>query len=311
MLSTALGFRGDMSYGSVLVLEVRRFFQGLLPPLSKGFVKLYIIVCFWILYKIWSKDDSYIIEFYYLPIFRKRLKEREGEIKNRKPFLNFTFDEDSCLLSNFTRSNSNKSILVQVFWRCDIVIFNNNLLFCMLSSFCSIARVAGCILAREIIKWINVFYLRCLKMYCKKLDKHTDLSTVFGLMVPEFVFVLIQITICSEITFDEDLYHVETSQLIFIVIQLSGFYMTRNINERNFPIFCGFLYVTFFGHLCFRLIELMFMVFLFNLTCCLVTIQEYAKLFRFKDALSCIAGHLKFLTIANFAKNCSIKKYLN
>ena len=87
-------------------------------------------------------------------------------------------------------------------------------------------RVAGCILAREILKWKNVLYPVCLKMYCKKLDKHTDLSKVFGLMVPEFVFILIQITICSEITFDEDLCHVQTSQLIFIVLQLSGFYRT-------------------------------------------------------------------------------------
>ena len=37
------------------------------------------------------------------------------------------------------------------------------------------------------------------------------LSKVFGVMVREFVFVLIQITACSEITFDEDLCHVETS----------------------------------------------------------------------------------------------------
>ena len=46
----------------------------------------------------------------------------------------------------------------------------------------------------------------------------TALSNVFGLMVWEFVFVLIQITVCSEITFDEDLCHVETSQLIFIAV---------------------------------------------------------------------------------------------
>ena len=52
------------------------------------------------------------------------------------------------------------------------------------------------------------------------------MSNVFGLMVREFVFVLIQITVCSEITFNEDLCHVETSQLIFNAMQLFGFYMT-------------------------------------------------------------------------------------
>ena len=42
-------------------------------------------------------------------------------------------------------------------------------------------------------------------------------------MVREFVFVLIQINVRSEITFDEDLCHVETSQLIFTAMQLFGF----------------------------------------------------------------------------------------
>ena len=32
--------------------------------------------------KIWSKDDSYIIQVYYLPILWKGLEEREGEIEN-------------------------------------------------------------------------------------------------------------------------------------------------------------------------------------------------------------------------------------
>ena len=41
----------------------------------------------------------------------------------------------------------------------------------------------------------------------------TALSNVFCLMVREFVFVLIQITVCLEITFDEDLCHVETSHV--------------------------------------------------------------------------------------------------
>ena len=53
------------------------------------------------------------------------------------------------------------------------------------------------------------------------------LFNVFGLMVREFVFVLMQITVCSEITFDEDLCHVETSQLIVIPMRLFGFYMAH------------------------------------------------------------------------------------
>ena len=90
------------------------------------------------------------------------------------------------------------------------------------------------------------------------------LFNVFGLMVREFVFVLMQITVCSEITFDEDLCHVETSQLIVIAMRLFGFYMARHIIEGNFRTFRGFLNVTLFAHLCFRLIELMSMVFFFT-----------------------------------------------
>ena len=60
----------------------------------------------------------------------------------------------------------------QVFLRFEIVIFNNNFVFCVMSSFSSMARVAGWILAREIIKSTNIFYPVCLKKYWKKLDKH-------------------------------------------------------------------------------------------------------------------------------------------
>ena len=119
------------------------------------------------------------------------------------------------------------------------------------------------------------------------------LFNVFGLMVREFVFVLMQITVCSEITFDEDLCHVETSQLIVIAMRLFGFYMARHIIEGNFRTFRGFLSVTLFAHLCFRLIELMPLVFLFYLICCLIIVQECAKLFRFEDLCN-IVGQLEF-----------------
>ena len=109
----------------------------------------------------------------------------------------------------------------------------------------------------------------------------TALSNVFGL-VRQFVFVLIQINVFWEITFDGGLCRVETSHLICIAMGLFDFHMARDITEENFRTFCGFLNVNLFAHLCFRLIELMSMVFFFY--CCLITVQECAKVFRFKDA---------------------------
>ena len=88
----------------------------------------------------------------------KGLEEWEVEIKNKKLSLNFTFGQVSCLIADFARPNSNKAVLVQVFLRFEIVIFNNNFVFCMMSFFCSMAQVAGWILAREIIKCANMFY---------------------------------------------------------------------------------------------------------------------------------------------------------
>ena len=64
------------------------------------------------------------------------------------------------------------TLLVQVFVRFEIVIFNNNFVFCMISSFCRMTRVADWIFTREIIKRTNVLYPVCLKKYMKKLDKH-------------------------------------------------------------------------------------------------------------------------------------------
>ena len=96
----------------------------------------------------------------------------EGEIKNRKSSLSFIFGLRSCLISDFARANSNKAVLVQVFLRYEIVIFNNHFVFFMMSSFCSMAWVVGCILAREITKRTNVCYPVRLKKYWKKLDKH-------------------------------------------------------------------------------------------------------------------------------------------
>ena len=57
------------------------------------------------------------------------LQEREVEIKNRKSSLNFNAGQGSCLMSEFARPNSNKAVLVQVFLRFEIVIFNDNFVF--------------------------------------------------------------------------------------------------------------------------------------------------------------------------------------
>ena len=74
---------------------------------------------------------------------------------NKKLPLKFTFGQGSCLISGFAKPNSNKAVLVQVFLRFEIVIFNNNFVFCMMISFCSMGRVAAW---GEIIKCTNVFH---------------------------------------------------------------------------------------------------------------------------------------------------------
>ena len=74
-------------------------------------------------------------------------------------------------------------------------------------------------------------YTICTKKIILIISQLTRLClSLFGLIIREFVFVLIQITTCSEITFDEDLSRVETNQLIFIAKPLFGFHMARDIN---------------------------------------------------------------------------------
>ena len=93
--------------------------------------------------------------------YEKALKN--GRVKSkivRKSSLDFTFGQGSCLVSGCASPNSNKTVLVQVSLRFEIVNFNNNFVFC-----------ASCILAREIINRTNVFYPVCLKNYWEKLEK--------------------------------------------------------------------------------------------------------------------------------------------
>ena len=132
-------------------------------------------------------------------------------------------------------------------------------------------------------------------------------------MVREFVFVLIQITVSSEITFDEELCHVETSQLIFIAMRLFGFYMARDIIEGNFrTFFCSFMLSIVILVLIDIDIDVYGILFVLNLLfnyysgmCKIIWFQ------RCRLILRNIAGQLEFSTISNLPKNCNIKKYLN
>ena len=108
------------------------------------------------------KMTCILFKFIIYPSCERALKN--GRVKLRSS-LNLTFGQGSCLISDFARPNSNKAVLVQVFLRVEIVIFNNNFVLCTMSSFCIMGRVAGWILAREIIKRKNVFYPVCLKIY--------------------------------------------------------------------------------------------------------------------------------------------------
>ena len=57
---------------------------------------------------------------------------KNGKVKSkivRISSFNFTFGQGSCLVSDLARPDSNKAILVQVFLRFEIIIFNNNFVF--------------------------------------------------------------------------------------------------------------------------------------------------------------------------------------
>ena len=100
---------------------------------------------------------------------------KNGRVSSKifgKSSLNFTFGQGSCLILQFARPNSNKAVLVKVFLRFDIFIFDNNFAICLLSfleplisSICSMGWVAVGFLLREIIKHISMFYHVCLKKY--------------------------------------------------------------------------------------------------------------------------------------------------
>ena len=85
-----------------------------------------------------------LFKFIIDPSFERVLKNWWVKSKIvRKSSLNLTFAQGTCLISDFARSNSNKTVLFQVFLRFELFIFNNNFVFCMMSSFCSMAKIAG------------------------------------------------------------------------------------------------------------------------------------------------------------------------
>ena len=111
-----------------------------------------------------------LFQFIIYPSCERALKNgRLKLIMVRKLSLNFTFVQGSCFISDFARPNSNKCGLVQVFLRFEIVIFNNNFVFCMMSSF-------------DTSSWLDPHkrnnsaqkrvIARSFKKYWKKLDKH-------------------------------------------------------------------------------------------------------------------------------------------
>ena len=141
MLSTALGFPGDMSLLRFCIGGPRFFPRVATTMTSKRFVKLGIICTLEYYRKYEVKMTSILFKFTIYPSCESALKNEsvKSEIVRKSSF-NFTFGQGSC-------TNSDKAVLVQVFLRFEIVIVNNNFVFCMMSSFCSMARVASWILA--------------------------------------------------------------------------------------------------------------------------------------------------------------------
>ena len=136
--------------------------------------------------------------------------------------------------------------------------------------------------------------------------------SLFGLMIREFVFVLIQITVCSEFTFDEDSRRVETSQQIFIAKRLFGFYIAWGIikgnSENSVDILsqiCSFMFSIDRINSC----GILFVLNLLFDYCS--GLYEIIYLQRCRLNSGNIAEQLEFKTIAILSVNCSIKKYLN
>ena len=102
-------------------------------------------------------------EFIFYPSCERDLKNGrvKSKIGNRlwNSLLVRTAVLDQTLLAKLKQSRIGPSLLAFE------IIFNNNFVFCMMSSFCSMARLAGWILTRKVSKCTNVLYPVCLKKY--------------------------------------------------------------------------------------------------------------------------------------------------
>ena len=121
-----------------------------------------------------------LFKFIIHPSYERPVKH--GMVKSTifgKSSLNLSFGQGSYLISDFASPNPVTAVLPQISLRSEIVIFNNNFVFCLagflksfMISFCSMPWIAGWFPLREIIKRTSVFYPLLLKKYKKKLDKH-------------------------------------------------------------------------------------------------------------------------------------------
>lgn len=80
--------------------------------------------------------------------------------------------------------------------------------------------------------------------------------------------------------------------------------MALNIIEEKFRKFCGFLNEPLFAHLCFRVIELIFVVFFLYLACCLKTVYTVENYL----APKMLVNLLQYRGAARFFNN---RKYTN
>ena len=117
-----------------------------------------------------------LFKFIIHPSYEKALNHRMVKSKIfGKSSLNFSFGQGRYPISDFAWPNSVKAILLQISLRSEIIIFNNNFVFCregflkpFLIFFCRIPWLPGWFSLREIIKRKGVFLPVCFKKYNKK-----------------------------------------------------------------------------------------------------------------------------------------------
>ena len=123
-----------------------------------------------------------LFKFIIHPSYERVLKHRM--VKStifRKLSLNFSFGQGSYVILDFAQPKSVKAVLLEVSLGSEIIIFNNNFVFCQagflkpfMISFCSMPGVAGQFLLRETIKYTSVFQVHMLKSIIKRQIKICD-----------------------------------------------------------------------------------------------------------------------------------------